>query len=69
MIGRISHLLCIACNNVVKAWVKLKLGDLHSVSDGFLEFQLATVLPSLWVEWMDHHQVHPPHATTCGLAL
>ncbi|ELR13517.1 uncharacterized protein ACA1_247210 [Acanthamoeba castellanii str. Neff] len=61
MIGRISRLLRIACDNVVKAWVELELGDLRGVSDGFLEFRLSQrrfYLPFGWNGWTVAKRVH-----------
>ncbi|ELR18688.1 uncharacterized protein ACA1_394540 [Acanthamoeba castellanii str. Neff] len=61
VIGRISRLLHIACDNVVKAWVELELGDLRSVSDGFLKFWLSQrrfYLPFGWNGWTVTKRVH-----------
>ncbi|ELR12033.1 uncharacterized protein ACA1_353350 [Acanthamoeba castellanii str. Neff] len=61
MIRRISCLLCIACDNVVKVWVELELGDLCGVSDGFLEFRLSQrrfYLPFGWNGWTITKRVH-----------
>ncbi|ELR24549.1 uncharacterized protein ACA1_171220 [Acanthamoeba castellanii str. Neff] len=61
VIGRISRLLRIACDNVVKAWVELELGDLRGVSDGFLEFRLSQrrfYLPFGWNGWTVAKRVH-----------
>ncbi|ELR11843.1 uncharacterized protein ACA1_363430 [Acanthamoeba castellanii str. Neff] len=61
MIRRISQLLRITCDNKVRPWVELELGDLRGVSDGFLEFGLSQrrfYLPFGWNGWTVAKRVH-----------
>jgi hypothetical protein len=69
VIAKITHLLTIECDGRAQPWLELKLGELASFRDGFLEFQCATILPSIQMEQVDHCQAHPPHAAMkqCGL--
>ncbi len=61
MIRKITHLLTIECDGRAWPWLKLKLGELASFRDSFLEFRFSAqqfYLPFRWNRWTITKRVH-----------
>lgn len=61
MVGKVCRFLKINCDDRVRPWVELKLGELHHFHDGFLKFHFSErrfYLPLRWNHWTVAKRVH-----------
>jgi hypothetical protein len=61
VIAKITHLLTIECDGRAQPWLELKLGELASFRDGFLEFRFSVqqfYLPFRWNRWTIAKHIH-----------